>query len=624
MDDVPDEKTKKITKKQSRFKQALSGFNKRYIDDAVKFYLDRNVDPIIISGIFGNISQESGWNPLANSKENGLGDFYGLVQMSPNMRKEVKRVYGKVDANTTHQFIYDAMTGNKKISEPWRRYMTEKGGYWNNKYHDAGTAAMAFGNVFERPSERYANWDERMRSASDAYDYVMQIVNAKDEANKKSFANPIKTTVAADGNKVMTVNPEYWEQQGLLQPVQKPQIEQPVQQSTPIRPKRIQPIDVSPAPWDQNQQVLNRGIEVIPRKSPFSLSLSLPSLDNLLQINSSEEQAKQYFADVLGISDIRPEMVSLLRAKDGKLPGYKWGLSPMNVWSTLKGWGKYLRNRMYNTVQPSGYNMDNVKRFVKGTKRTSFQDPNTEAAFGKYTEQDSIYTQQYDDFLKKKGVPRRVLSKKEYQTMTGSNPDDEGMFYQPISKVAVDDLLVPSKSVEGSYEFKYPNLPGQYPLVPKGEFGDSKWLHSHSLGGYEKGTKKDSDGVYDYYTDTWDINPFKGQSSSDDGSTLFKLGNAIGLGYFDDIIPWGNPIKIDGKLYQKDNNADMRNTADKWQLIGSYKDGKSPIRIKAANRGKLTRLKKRTGKSESELYNDGNPAHKKMVVFARNARKWKH
>ena len=56
--------------------------------------------------------------------------------------------------------------------------------------------------------------------------------------------------------------------------------------------------------------------------------------------------------------------------------------------------------------------------------------------------------------------------------------------------------------------------------------------------------------------------------------------------------------------------------------LSEYKNGK--IYIKPANRGKLTRLKKRTGKSESELYNDGNPAHKKMVVFARNARKWRH
>ena len=48
------------------------------------------------------------------------------------------------------------------------------------------------------------------------------------------------------------------------------------------------------------------------------------------------------------------------------------------------------------------------------------------------------------------------------------------------------------------------------------------------------------------------------------------------------------------------------------------------IYIKPSHRGRLTELKARTGKTESELYNDGNPAHKKMVVFARNARKWNH
>lgn len=48
------------------------------------------------------------------------------------------------------------------------------------------------------------------------------------------------------------------------------------------------------------------------------------------------------------------------------------------------------------------------------------------------------------------------------------------------------------------------------------------------------------------------------------------------------------------------------------------------IYIKPSHRGRLTELKKRTGKTEAELYNDGNPAHKKMVVFARNARKWHH
>lgn len=67
-------------------------------------------------------------------------------------------------------------------------------------------------------------------------------------------------------------------------------------------------------------------------------------------------------------------------------------------------------------------------------------------------------------------------------------------------------------------------------------------------------------------------------------------------------------------------------------LIGSYnpipafKDGgllkaKSGIHIKPENRGKLTRLKRRTGKSEAELWKEGNPAVRKMITFARNSRK---
>lgn len=52
-----------------------------------------------------------------------------------------------------------------------------------------------------------------------------------------------------------------------------------------------------------------------------------------------------------------------------------------------------------------------------------------------------------------------------------------------------------------------------------------------------------------------------------------------------------------------------------------FKNG-GKIHIKPSHRGRLTKLKERTGKTEAELYNDGNPAHKKMVVFARNSRKW--
>lgn len=73
------------------------------------------------------------------------------------------------------------------------------------------------------------------------------------------------------------------------------------------------------------------------------------------------------------------------------------------------------------------------------------------------------------------------------------------------------------------------------------------------------------------------------------------------------------PILDRGMIYRKQGG-----------ILKRVESGKSGIYIKPENRGKLTRLKKRTGKSEAELWKEGNPAVRKMITFARNARKWKH
>lgn len=46
-------------------------------------------------------------------------------------------------------------------------------------------------------------------------------------------------------------------------------------------------------------------------------------------------------------------------------------------------------------------------------------------------------------------------------------------------------------------------------------------------------------------------------------------------------------------------------------------------KIKIKHPGRLTELKKRTGKTEAELWAEGRPDVRKMITFARNARKWK-
>jgi hypothetical protein len=67
----------------------------------------------------------------------------------------------------------------------------------------------------------------------------------------------------------------------------------------------------------------------------------------------------------------------------------------------------------------------------------------------------------------------------------------------------------------------------------------------------------------------------------------------------------------------------QNNPLPEYQFPIKYANG-GKIHIKPSHRGRLTELKKRTGKSEAELYKTGGPAVRKMITFARNARKWKH
>ena len=69
---------------------------------------------------------------------------------------------------------------------------------------------------------------------------------------------------------------------------------------------------------------------------------------------------------------------------------------------------------------------------------------------------------------------------------------------------------------------------------------------------------------------------------------------------------------------------DIKDVIEQSIAMPKFKDGKSPIHIKPANRGKFTALKKRTGHSASWFKENGTPAQKKMAVFALNARKWSH
>lgn len=115
--------------------------------------------------------------------------------------------------------------------------------------------------------------------------------------------------------------------------------------------------------------------------------------------------------------------------------------------------------------------------------------------------------------------------------------------------------------------------------------GDQAWLHSFAYGGpFMLGSNVDPSTAIGYdFMNTYLTNR-KGNDMAK-GSTLNSPFAGVSSGVLGNTMAKGGKIEI-----------------------------KHP--------GRLTALKKRTGKTEKELYNDGNPAHKKMVVFARNARRW--
>jgi len=194
-----------------------------------------------------------------------------------------------------------------------------------------------------------------------------------------------------------------------------------------------------------------------------------------------------------------------------------------------------LRNRMYRTVRPTGYKVNQIKNFIKNGTR-EYEDINTEALFGKYTGQDSIVGDIYKFALHEMPLPGRKLSSKELKDI-----GNEG--YDNLRKAAVSDLVRPSSVKSGAYELVYPELVD----IPN-QVSNKTQLHNHSLGTYTIEPGRDSKGGYTEYTDTWDINPFKGVSSSDDN---FFSKHTFGLEKYENIIPFGQPFKIKGRVYNK-------------------------------------------------------------------------
>jgi hypothetical protein len=147
-------------------------------------------------------------------------------------------------------------------------------------------------------------------------------------------------------------------------------------------------------------------------------------------------------------------------------------------------------------------------------------------------------------------------------------------------------------------------------------------------GSHPSALYKDSNG--NYYLKSWDLNDYGQHGRRSSGTTygvsqaLAELYDYIGTPFVQRTGLIRVPTEEEMPVYDKSKEKAVQDFAELYReriANGEFSSGGS-IHIKPSHRGRLTELKARTGKSEAELYNDGNHAHKKMVVFARNARKW--
>ena len=312
---TPPKQTKK--KKPSKFQSSISGKYKYVIDDTIRYLKDQGWSNVAISGVLGNMAQESEFNPAAI----GPGGFSGTVQMSSDMAKEIKRVYGKVDYKTTNQFIHDAMSGNSKISKPWLNYMKQNGGYYGRVFNSASDAAMAFGNVFERPNEKYANWESRTESAEHALQYLNSLYPENDriklgftpakqfEPKSITVKKQVNTQYPIDNNTPISISS--WSSQD--SPAYKTRVPS-VQEINAKNQKKM---------WDLFDEA---AVAYGKKKSNI-----LPSLDQLMSYGK-----EQYIKDITGAPSIYDNaqnnptinkfLIPILYANKGRdLPGHRGG-----------------------------------------------------------------------------------------------------------------------------------------------------------------------------------------------------------------------------------------------------------------------------------------------------------
>lgn len=315
--------SRKFTKKQQQ-----------YIDYVYKTLSSLGYDRYSISGILGNALTESGLDADSVSKSK---TYSGGWQNHKTVRQAIEDQYGDYSLKNQLKYIHDWNTrADHIIKGKYSPYTAMNAGkYKTSGYKTAKDAADAFMKLYERPVIMKNGKVVGYQGAADRYANADEIYNYLNTAYKPE--GDIQVVTMPDGNKVMKISPRMYE---------KPQYEPEFKLYHD--PKTIYPLDPAarevpesldawngadspskgprmPSLIKQLEDVrrddsLNGGFKpettIYGRRRLSPLSLKLPSLDQMLDLGSPQQQLTEYFADALQVPKMHLDV--LPAAKDGK------------------------------------------------------------------------------------------------------------------------------------------------------------------------------------------------------------------------------------------------------------------------------------------------------------------
>ena len=532
------------------------------LDELYEWGNSLGYDTMSIAGIGGNGLQESGLNYNAKSKSG----YAGLLQNNKNIQQAIIEQYGDYSPASQRQYIHDWNTRAKWITKGKHspHTATNSGRYKTKGYTSTDEASDAWMKLYERPVILDSNG---------------KVIGYQEQDKRRAY-----TKLAYE-----YLNSKYG----------KPQI--PAQEPSPYIAKPVSTAVRSTIPAEQTVPTYDTKI------SPYISGKPMVKLRPRVQLPN--------IIEVMEDSEWEPGFPGL---KNGKLPVYGDGKLNALIHPVDE-----VRRRLYDNVFPYAYDNAANRAFSAIFKNRPDESEQFSKVF--YQGNQALLDDLWGTYLQ---IPdnqrhqKRVLTKSKYKPSI-SNKED-GLYYSaPLDKQELQ-YIVDSGVLHGRDK-------------------DAPKLLNPDFGHYTVSRGYDNKGDYVSYYDSWDLNPFRGITSISN-----KYANKLGLNKIEDLsFGIGKPVELYDRIYlddyygvgKKDRGGiylpevviQGRNKKHVLQQEESeeggmheYKDGKSPIYIKPANRGKFTALKKRTGHSASWFKENGTPAQKKMAVFALNAKKWKH